>query len=83
MKILQAYVLGLTETYWQKQVISIHHKTTYCMSGNENKSENGVTMIISSALKHLITGYRAVNNGIIHLKLYTYPVKLNIQQMMA
>uniref|UniRef100_A0A6P7GDT7 Craniofacial development protein 2-like n=1 Tax=Diabrotica virgifera virgifera TaxID=50390 RepID=A0A6P7GDT7_DIAVI len=77
-------VLGLSEAHWRGKG---HFKTTagnvVYFSGPDNKSTNGVAIIVPSKLNDCVIGYNTIDDRIISLKMRISTITLHLVQVSA
>lgn len=77
-------ITGLCETHWRNSghFISSNNNLVIC-SSNENESKNGVAIIINKNIKEAVSGYEAVSDRIVTVRIHAQPVHLNFVQVYA
>ena len=69
---------GLAETHWRGSGHFLSDGHYVYFSGNENKSRNGVAIVIPAKLNHSVLGFKTVSDTIITMKIDAKTITLNV-----
>ncbi|KAL0812036.1 hypothetical protein ABMA28_009430 [Loxostege sticticalis] len=76
-------ICGLSETHWRNNGHFLTESHAIYFSGNDDKSQNGVAILVPKQQRHCVLGYEPVNDRIISIKLKASPMNLNLIQVYA
>ena len=75
-------ILGIAETHWTEEGKIIQEKHTMIYSGGE-KHRNGVGIVMKNSVAKSMTGFWAISDRVIMMKLEAKPFNINVMQVCA